>query len=108
MDKRARGLCFTCNDKWSYNHICKNRRELSAMLLNEEEGGEPENEETKLIEFRGRVGKPKNNENERRDSRTGSDCNDGFWSHKQFHIPNQSYSPQCTIFKHGEVWSYFG
>lgn len=51
------------------------------MLINEE-GREPENEKTELTEFRGRVGKPKNNENERRDSRTGSDCNGGFWSHE--------------------------
>lgn len=32
MEKRAKGICFTCDDKWSHNHVCKNRRELNIIL----------------------------------------------------------------------------
>lgn len=42
MDKRAKGLCFTSDDKWFYNHIRKNRRELSVMLIRNDEEGELE------------------------------------------------------------------
>lgn len=32
MEKRAKGLCFTCDEKWSHNHHCKNKRELNVIL----------------------------------------------------------------------------
>lgn len=34
--KRAKGLCFRCDDKWSIGHRCK-RRELSVLVMEEEE-----------------------------------------------------------------------
>lgn len=36
QDKRARGLCFRCDEKWSIGHRCK-RRELSVLLIEKEE-----------------------------------------------------------------------
>ena len=50
LEKRAKGLYFTCDDKWSHNHICKNRWELNVIFgpgeldddVEEEEGGAEE------------------------------------------------------------------
>lgn len=36
QEKRAKGLCFRCDEKWSIGHRCK-RRELSILLIEEEE-----------------------------------------------------------------------
>lgn len=36
QDKRAKGLCFRCDDKWSMGHRCK-KKELSVLLLDGEE-----------------------------------------------------------------------
>nr|KAJ0228165.1 hypothetical protein LSAT_V11C100046520 [Lactuca sativa] len=37
--KRSKGLCFRCDEKWSAGHQCK-RKELSVLLMQEEETGE--------------------------------------------------------------------
>lgn len=39
QDKRAKGLCFRCDGKWSVGHKCQ-RRELSVLLTHEETGEE--------------------------------------------------------------------
>lgn len=36
QEKRAKGLCFRCDDKWVIGHRCK-RRELSVIVLEDEE-----------------------------------------------------------------------
>ncbi|KAL4557226.1 hypothetical protein LXL04_035399 [Taraxacum kok-saghyz] len=36
--KRDKGLCYRCDDKWSVGHHCK-RKELSVLLIQEEEDG---------------------------------------------------------------------
>lgn len=33
-DRRARGLCFKCDERWSLIHVCKNR-ELRIILTEE-------------------------------------------------------------------------
>ncbi|KAF7826714.1 Retrotransposable element Tf2 [Senna tora] len=42
--KRERGECFTCDDKWSPAHKCKNKR-LNIIILSELEEGEDDGEE---------------------------------------------------------------
>lgn len=39
QEKKAKGLCFNCDDKWVVSHRCK-RKELSVILLNEEDDEE--------------------------------------------------------------------
>lgn len=41
QEKRAKGLCYRCDDKWVQGHRCK-RKELSVMLIDEEEDAEIE------------------------------------------------------------------
>ncbi|XP_017233746.1 uncharacterized protein LOC108207825 [Daucus carota subsp. sativus] len=36
QEKRAKGLCYRCDDKWVMGHRCK-RRELSVLLIDDEE-----------------------------------------------------------------------
>lgn len=36
QEKRSKGLCFRCDDKWTAGHRCR-RRELSVLLLDEDE-----------------------------------------------------------------------
>lgn len=36
QQKRAKGLCFRCDEKWSMGHRCK-KKELSVLLIEEEE-----------------------------------------------------------------------
>lgn len=36
QEKRAKGLCFRCDEKWSMGHRCK-KRELSVLLIEEED-----------------------------------------------------------------------
>lgn len=36
QEKRAKGLCFKCDDKWSAGHRCR-RRELSVLLLDDDD-----------------------------------------------------------------------
>lgn len=36
QDKRAKGLCFRCDDKWQVGHRCK-RRELSVLLMEDKD-----------------------------------------------------------------------
>ena len=38
-EKRAKGLCFHCDDKWSVNHICS-KKELSVLISYEEDDGD--------------------------------------------------------------------
>ena len=40
QDRRARGLCFKCDERWAFNDVCKNR-ELQ-IILTEEIGDEEE------------------------------------------------------------------
>ncbi|KAF7826330.1 Retrotransposable element Tf2 [Senna tora] len=42
--KRERGECFTCDDKWSPAHKCKNKR-LNIIILSDLEEGEEDGEE---------------------------------------------------------------
>lgn len=37
QEKRAKGLCYRCDAKWTVGHRCK-KKELSVMLIAEEEG----------------------------------------------------------------------
>lgn len=41
QEKRARGLCFKCDGKWSTGHKCQ-RRELSILLTQDDGSGEEE------------------------------------------------------------------
>lgn len=36
QEKRSRGLCFRCDEKWAVGHRCK-KRELSVLLIEEDE-----------------------------------------------------------------------
>ena len=36
QEKRARGLCFKCDEKWSQGHRCK-KKELSVLVIDDEE-----------------------------------------------------------------------
>lgn len=36
QEKRSKGLCFRCDDKWSMGHRCR-RRELSVILMEDED-----------------------------------------------------------------------
>lgn len=39
QEKRSKELCFRCDNKWSMGHRCK-KRELSVLLMDDEEDGE--------------------------------------------------------------------
>lgn len=39
QERRAKGLCFKCDDKWVVGHRCK-RKELSVILLNDDDDDE--------------------------------------------------------------------
>lgn len=41
QQKREKGLCFRCDEKWNVGHRCR-RRELSVLVCAEEEGDEVE------------------------------------------------------------------
>lgn len=43
QQKRERGLCFRCDEKWSVNHRCR-RRELSVLLTMEGDGWDDSDE----------------------------------------------------------------
>ena len=45
-EKRAKGLCFRCDGRWSINHVCKNQ-ELSLLVTIEED---PEDEDVPFTE----------------------------------------------------------
>lgn len=45
QERRAKGLCFKCDERWGVGHRCK-RKELSVLLV----AGEPESEEEELEE----------------------------------------------------------
>lgn len=47
-EKRARGLCFKCDEPWSFNHACK-KRELRVILT--EDDGEEEEDEGRNLEM---------------------------------------------------------
>lgn len=43
-ERRAKGLCFNCDEKFSATHACKNKRqlfslELEEVIIQEEESG---------------------------------------------------------------------
>ena len=44
QQRREKGLCYRCDEKYSPGHRCK-RRELNILVLQEEEGFEGELEE---------------------------------------------------------------
>lgn len=49
MEKRAKGIWFTFDEKWSHSHVCKNRRELNVIFgPGETKEGPPEEEEEVL------------------------------------------------------------
>lgn len=39
--KREKGLCYRCDDKWSFGHRCR-RKELSVLLSQEDEDEDEE------------------------------------------------------------------
>ncbi|KAL8123138.1 hypothetical protein AgCh_011216 [Apium graveolens] len=39
QDKKAKGLCFRCDDKWMIGHRCR-KKELSVLLMSDDEGEE--------------------------------------------------------------------
>lgn len=43
QDKRAKGLCFKCDGRWGFNHVCR-AKELSILLV-KEDGDKVEEEE---------------------------------------------------------------
>lgn len=47
QEKKEKGLCFRCDDKWSMGHRCK-KKELSVLLLGEEDEGEVEGCDSEL------------------------------------------------------------
>lgn len=44
QEKRSKGLCFRCDDKWSIGHRCK-KRELSVLLMDDEDGADDQSSE---------------------------------------------------------------
>lgn len=38
QEKKAKGLCFKCDEKWEANHMCK-KKELSVLLAEENDSG---------------------------------------------------------------------
>lgn len=45
QDKRAKGLCFRCDERWGVGHQCK-RKEVSVLLVDEDDDqGEEEDRE---------------------------------------------------------------
>jgi hypothetical protein len=56
MYRKAKGLCFTCGEKWGPDHKCNNTvqlhvvEELMAMLHMSDSEGEPPTGETKVFE----------------------------------------------------------
>ena len=53
LDKRAKGLCFRCDEKFGLGHICPNKQ-LQVLLLEEgmdEESAEQESEREDEIEM---------------------------------------------------------
>ena len=49
QDKRAKGLCFKCDDKWSMGHRCKNK-ELSVLWMDGEAELESQDEGEQLVD----------------------------------------------------------
>lgn len=43
QEKRAKRMCFKCDEKWGHGHRCR-RKELSVLLLDDLEDDEPEGE----------------------------------------------------------------
>ncbi|XP_056699529.1 uncharacterized protein [Spinacia oleracea] len=39
QEKKAKGLCFRCDERWGVGHQCK-KKEMSVLLVDEEDGGE--------------------------------------------------------------------
>ena len=35
-EKGSRGVCFKCDERWSYNHVCRNK-EFRLILLEDED-----------------------------------------------------------------------
>ncbi|KAG8386544.1 hypothetical protein BUALT_Bualt03G0159400 [Buddleja alternifolia] len=45
-DKRAKGLCFLCDEKYTKEHICPKRKQLFLMEFSDEKGDSSDNENT--------------------------------------------------------------
>lgn len=45
QDRKSKGLCYRCDEKWRIGHICK-KKELSVLIVAEEEEDESEFVET--------------------------------------------------------------
>lgn len=48
QEKKAKGLCFRCDDKWSIGHHCR-KKELSVLLMGDEEEEETEGSNSELL-----------------------------------------------------------
>ena len=53
MEKRAKGLCYRCNEKFALRHRCKQRELQVLMVLDEEEKKGVEIGNPKMIEIEG-------------------------------------------------------
>lgn len=42
QEKKAKGLCFRCDEWWEVGHVCK-RKEMNVLLIDDE--GETEDDE---------------------------------------------------------------
>ena len=49
QDKRAKGLCFRCNERFSPGHQCKDKSLQVLTVCDKEEGGEEAEEEEVAI-----------------------------------------------------------
>lgn len=47
-ERRSKGLCFNCDEKFSPGHVCKNKRQLFSLELEEYVGPEEQGEECLL------------------------------------------------------------
>lgn len=44
QDRKSKGLCYRCDEKWKLGHVCKNR-ELSVLIVGDSEGDDEQGEE---------------------------------------------------------------
>lgn len=48
MDRRSKGLCFNCDEKFSAGHLCKNKQ-IFMITTEDEEGVEANSDEPQLF-----------------------------------------------------------
>ncbi|XP_049345420.1 uncharacterized protein LOC125809928 [Solanum verrucosum] len=49
-ERRSKGLCFNCDEKYSYGHVCKKKRQLFYMEVEEGEGEPKEMEDDIMVD----------------------------------------------------------